>query len=213
MASFSRKTVIALTDVSRMQLDHWDKSGIVRPSGRTGIGRGTRKEYTFKDLVALKTAKRLRDEGISLQKIRKALSHLRKHFPEVEAPLAELRFITNGVDLFILTQDEGVILDALKRGQLVFSFAIGEIIEGLKGELKQLAVPKEEKITIAGRQFTVVLTPDLEDGGFTVTCQEIQAAITQGETEQDALDNIRDAIELCLKVEAEVRDRKGVQAG
>lgn len=58
-----------------------------------------------------------------------------------------------------------------------------------------------EKITVAGRQFTVVLTPDLEEGGFTMTCREIPAVISQGETEQEALDNILDAIELCLEVE------------
>jgi DNA-binding transcriptional MerR regulator len=202
-AGFGAKVVKEITGVSRMQLQHWDRTGIVRPSIKIGAGKGSRREYSFKDLVQLKVAKRLREEGISLQKIRKALEYLRKNFPDVKAPLAELRFLTNGVDLFILTDRPEVILDALK-GQFVFSFALGEMISGLTGAIKQLAVPKEERVMVQDKQFTVVLTPDLEEGGYTVTCKEIPAAISQGETIQEAIDNVTDAIELCLEAEEEL---------
>lgn len=198
---FGKKAVIALTEVSGRQVEHWATTGVVRPS-IPAAGKGTRRGYSFKDLVALRVAKRLKDEGISLQKIRKALAYLRKNFPEVKEPLAELRFLTDGKDLFVLTDDPSVALDALKR-HFVFSLALGEIIAGLQGELKKLAIPKEEKLKVAGREFTVVLTPDLEDGGFTVQCREEPAAISEGETEQEALDNIIDALELCLKHEKE----------
>lgn len=210
VAGFGAKVVKDITGVSRMQLQHWDRTGIVRPSIKIGAGKGSRREYSFKDLVQLKVAKRLREEGISLQKIRKALEYLRKNFPDVKAPLAELRFLTNGVDLFVLTVDPQVILDALK-GQFVFSFALGELIDGLKGSVKNLEVPIEEKVFVGENQFTAVLKPDLEDGGYTITCNEIPAAISQGETIQEALDNLVDAIELCLEAEAEMRNSR-VQA-
>lgn len=210
-ATFGSKMVVELTKVSMRQLDHWDKCNVIKPSARTGAGKGSRREYSFRDLVALKVAKRLRDEGISLQKIRKALAYLRKHFPEMEALLAELRFVTNGVDLFVLTADPSEILDALS-GQFVFSFALGKAIEELKGELKELVVQKEERVTVAGKPFTCVLTPDLAEGGYTVTCKEIPAAISQGETEQEALDNIMDAVELCLEAEKALEARKKAQA-
>lgn len=205
VAGFGAKVVKDITGVSRMQLQHWDRTGIVRPSVKIGAGKGSRREYSFKDLVQLKVAKRLREEGISLQKIRKALEYLRKNFPDVKAPLAELRFLTNGVDLFVLTVDPQVILDAL-RGQFVFSFALGELIDGLKGSIKNLEIPREEKVFVGEREFTAVLKPDLEDGGYTITCEEIPAAISQGETIQEALDNLVDAIELCLEAEAELGD-------
>jgi predicted RNase H-like HicB family nuclease len=203
---YGRKIVLALTGLSRMQLDHWAKSGIVRPS-KAGGGKGTRNEYSFKDLVQLKVAKRLRDEGIRLQRIRKALVFLRRNFPEIEAPLSELRFLTNGVDLFVLTQDPQVMLDALK-GQLVFSLALGELIEELKGQVNQLAAPKEEKILVRGKPFTLVLTPDLEEGGFTVTCKEIPGAISQGETEQEAIDNVTEVLEEHFEYVEERKARK-----
>ncbi len=44
------------------------------------------------------------------------------------------------------------------------------------------------------------------DGGFVVECLEIPGCISEGETEEEALANIREAIELCL----EVRREKGL---
>jgi DNA-binding transcriptional MerR regulator len=204
---FGRKAVIALAGISKMQLEHWDKRGIVKPSVKAGVGKGTRREYSFQDVVALKVARRLREEGISLQKIRRALAWLRKNFPDVRQPLAELRLVTDGVNLFVLDRDPGKILDVLKGGQFVFSLALGQLIEGLQGEIKKLATIKEEKVMAHGGQFTVTLTPDLEDGGYTGQCREIPGAVSQGETEQEALDNIIEVLEEHLEYE------RGRQAG
>jgi len=192
---FGKKTVIALTGVSGRQVDYWATKKVVRPSIKEAFGKGSRREYSFKDLVALKVAKKLRDEGISFQKIRQSLSWLRKHFPDLKQPLVELRFLTDGETIFVLDRDREKILDTLHKGQLVFSLALGEIIEGLRGELKTLATPKKEKVMAADKEFTVAITPDLEDGGFTVQCREIPAAISQGGTEQEALDNIAEVLE------------------
>ena len=204
---FGKKAVLALTGVSGRQVEHWATTGVVRPS-IPAAGKGTRRGYSFRDLVALRVAKRLKDEGISLHKIRKTLTFLRKNFPENKEPLAELRFLTDGDSIFVVDRDPQRILDTLKGGQFVFSLALGEIIEGLKGELKKLATPKKEKVMVEGRTFTAVLTPDLEASGFTVQCQEEPAAISHGETEQEALDNIIDALELCLEHEKELQSAK-----
>lgn len=192
--AFGKKTVIALTGVSGRQVDYWATEKVVRPSIKDAAGKGTRREYSFKDLVALKVAKRLRAEGISLQKIRKSLAWLRKHFPDLKQPLAELRFLTDGETVFVLDRDPQKILDTLKGGQFVFYLALGEIIEGLQGELKKLATPIEERVMVEGQEFPVILIPDLEDGGYTVQCKEIPAVISQGETQQEALDNITEVL-------------------
>lgn len=52
-------------------------------------------------------------------------------------------------------------------------------------------------------RYPVVITPDLEDGGFVVECPAIPGCVSQGETIEEALENIRDAIEGCLAVLAE----------
>ncbi|MEW6659167.1 MAG: MerR family transcriptional regulator [Thermodesulfobacteriota bacterium] len=204
--TFGKKTVEALTGLTYRQIDYWASTGVVIPFG-PAAGKGSRREYSFKDLVALRVAKKLKKDGISLQKIRKSLAWLRKQdeFKDLRQPLAELRFVTDGETLFVMNveKDQEKIIDALKQGQLVFSVALGKIIEDLQGEVKQLAKPRETRVRVDNRPFTVVLTPDLEDGGFTVQCVEEPAAISEGETEQEALDNIIDALELCLKQEKE----------
>lgn len=47
--------------------------------------------------------------------------------------------------------------------------------------------------------FKVLLEPDEEVGGYVVTCPVLPGCYSQGETVEEALANIREAIELCLE--------------
>jgi predicted RNase H-like HicB family nuclease len=47
--------------------------------------------------------------------------------------------------------------------------------------------------------FTVVLSPDEDTGGYSVTCPALPGAVSQGETRDEALSNIREAMELWLE--------------
>lgn len=47
--------------------------------------------------------------------------------------------------------------------------------------------------------FKVLLEPDEEAGGYVVTCPSLPGCYSQGETVEEALANIREAIELCLE--------------
>jgi predicted RNase H-like HicB family nuclease len=49
-------------------------------------------------------------------------------------------------------------------------------------------------------RFKVILRPDLEDGGFNVSCPALPGCHSQGETETEAVANIQEAIEGCLEV-------------
>ena len=49
------------------------------------------------------------------------------------------------------------------------------------------------------RRYTAILTPDVDDGGFTVTVPALPGCITEGETMDEALSNARDAIQLYLE--------------
>jgi len=50
----------------------------------------------------------------------------------------------------------------------------------------------------------VMLRPDEIDGGFVVECPDIPGCISQGETIQEALANIGEAIQGCLEVRREL---------
>jgi len=47
--------------------------------------------------------------------------------------------------------------------------------------------------------FKVLLEPDEEVGGYVVTCPALSGCYTQGDTIDEALTNIREAILLCLE--------------
>ncbi len=48
-------------------------------------------------------------------------------------------------------------------------------------------------------KYNVILTPDLEDGGYTVTVPALPGCISEGDTVEEALANISDAIALFLE--------------
>ncbi len=47
--------------------------------------------------------------------------------------------------------------------------------------------------------FKVLLEPDEEVGGYVVTCPALPGCYTQGDTIDEALENIKEAILLCLE--------------
>ena len=51
---------------------------------------------------------------------------------------------------------------------------------------------------MTAKGFQVVLEPE-DDGGYVVTCPIIPGCYSQGDSLREALDNIREANELCLE--------------
>jgi len=47
--------------------------------------------------------------------------------------------------------------------------------------------------------FKVLLEPDEEDGGYVVSCPALAGCYSQGDTVDEALKNIKEAILLCLE--------------
>jgi predicted RNase H-like HicB family nuclease len=53
-----------------------------------------------------------------------------------------------------------------------------------------------------GMKFTVILEPEAE-GGYSVVCPTLPGCVSQGDSLEEALANIREAILLCLEVRRE----------
>jgi len=107
-----------LTGVSRRQLAYWRQTGLVEPSEVTEGGHG---RYTFHDLIALRTAKRLIDSGVSLQRIRRSIASLIQFLPTINKPLTEVSLVATG-DV-VLVFSEGAAFDALSGQEWVFPVA------------------------------------------------------------------------------------------
>jgi len=206
--NFNTKTVSKIAGLSNRQIDYWDRTHFIKPSVSEASGYGSVRLYSFNDLIQMKVAKTLLDKGVSLQQIRKAITYLKKNMPEVAKPLAEMRFLTDGATIFVLTKDKKEIIDTLKSGQLVFAIALGEIVEGLKGEIIALQKERKYDVTVKGEKYPVLLHPDTEDGGFWIECPSLPGCASQGETVEEALEMIKDAITGYLEVSKEKKSQR-----
>ncbi len=206
--NFNSKTVLKITGLTMRQIDYWDRTHFIKPSVSEAAGYGSVRLYSFNDLVQTKVAKTLLDKGVSLQKIRKAIIYLKKNMPEVKKPLLELRFLTDGETIFVLTRSEKKIIDTLRSGQLVFSIALGEIVEDLKGEVTAIQKERRYSVTVRGKKYSVTLHADTEDGGYWIECLSLPGCASQGDTVEEALEMIKDAIKGHLEV---LEEEKGLK--
>jgi len=99
---YSIQQVMGITGVTRRQLVYWHKTRLVIPSCRT---KGGHARYSFTDLIALKTAKRLIDAGLSVQRIRDNITSLLNFLPTCKEPLAELSLVATGDVILVLHQN------------------------------------------------------------------------------------------------------------
>lgn len=200
IVNYNTRVVSKITGLSVRQIDYWDRTHFIKPSVSEASGYGSVRLYSFNDLVQLKVAKTLMDKGVNLQKIRKALNYLKKNMPEIKKPLAELIFLTDSDTIFVLTKDKKVIIDTLRSGQLVFSIALGAIVENLKGQIVDLQKEKRYQVTVSGKRYPVILHTDTEDGGFWVECPSLPGCASQGDTIEEVLEMIKDAIKGHLEI-------------
>ena len=208
MNTFNSKTVSKILGIPLRVIDYWDRTNFIKPSVHEASGYGSIRLYSFTDLIQFRVAKFLRGQGLSLQKIRKSLNFLRKHLPEIENPLVQLRFLTDGETIFVLTNKNSEIIDTLKKGQCLFAIAIGELINDLKGKTSKMTRDRVYMVNLLKRRFEVILHPDLEDGGYWVECPELPGCSSQGDSVEEALDMIRDAIKGHLEVQEDLKKEK-----
>ena len=69
----------------------------------------------------------------------------------------------------------------------------------------------KEKVTVEGKEYEVILTPEIEDGGYSIVCPALRGCRSQGDTKAEALAMIRDAIHLWLKTNRELSTRRALK--
>jgi len=115
-----------LAGCTRSQVDYWRRIGLVQPISGSGPNR-----YAFRDLVALRVARSLLDAGLSLHRVRRALTYL----VESGDDPAGLRIVTDGQTVWAC-RDDGQILDALRSGQLALFVAVDRFVEEIEAEVR-----------------------------------------------------------------------------
>ena len=130
-----------IVGISYRQLDYWARTGLVKPGLRDAAGSGTQRLYSFRDLVHLRVIRNLLDAGVSLPKIRKAISYIAN---ELRTPLEKVTLLSDGNSIFAATSEREIV-DVLGRGQGVFGIALGRVYEELTGALRTLGLSAGER--------------------------------------------------------------------
>ncbi len=141
---FDIDQAVCLTGCTRSQLRRWEKTGVFAPS--LVSGDGGRAAYSFLDLVELRALKRMLDAGIGVRKVRRTLDFLREEL-RMERPLAQCSLVTDGSTVFRICEDTGQVMDTLKKGQLVFAVALGDIAAEISCRIRELQRDREEFIS------------------------------------------------------------------
>jgi hypothetical protein len=106
--------------------------------------------YSFRDLVALRVVRSLLDNGMSVQRVRRAWDYLRRT-AGLEEQLAEVKLITDGQSIFRVAQDEGELIDALREGQLAFFVAIDRITHEVEDDVTRFELDRERFLELLRR--------------------------------------------------------------
>src|SRR6266699_2745220 len=75
---YTTAEVAQMSGFSVRQIAYWAKQGIIIPSVQHARGSGTRRRYSFDDLLQLRFVRQLRNRDWSVQKIREAINKLRE---------------------------------------------------------------------------------------------------------------------------------------
>jgi DNA-binding transcriptional MerR regulator len=118
--SFSAVEASRIADVPYGSLDYWARTKLVIPSIAEANGTGTERRYDFKDLLALRAVKELRQRGISTQALRQAVEYVR----EVRHPLSECRFLAIGKTIIWVKAEDEIVSVARNPGQGTFAFMV-----------------------------------------------------------------------------------------
>jgi DNA-binding transcriptional MerR regulator len=135
-AGYRGPTACAAAGITYRELDYWARIGLVEPSVSGGRDSGSRRLYSFRDVLVLKVIKRLLDSGISLEQIRAAVHHLREHGLE---DLTQVTLMSDGISVYECTSADQV-YDILAGGQGVFGIALGRVWQEIEGELAELPI-------------------------------------------------------------------------
>ncbi len=201
MRTYTSQEACRLAGVSYRQLDYWVRQMVIKPT-QGARGSGSARGWSATEVVQLRVMSELREAGVSLQKIRRAVSWLRKALPRVAAPLADLSLVTDGKRIFYLSPNPGKLVDVLAEGQLVLTVPMGDALREVGKEL-----PKAKAQDLAYYDLPEVVEPG-ESGYFVGYCPVLRGCVAQGRTREDAQANLKKAIASYLSVLQEMAEEE-----
>ena len=98
--AFTSKQACYLSACTSHQLRYWDKVGLVSPTIQSSNGKpGVPKLYSFRDIVSLRVIKTLLDNGMSIQRVRRAWKYLTRN-GNLQDQLSEVKLVSDGETIY-----------------------------------------------------------------------------------------------------------------
>jgi DNA-binding transcriptional MerR regulator len=114
--SFSGTQTAKIVGITYRQLDYWARTDLIKPSIEEAKGSGSRRRYSYRDLLELRVIKTLLDAGIRLESVRDVFSYLRQH---VTTDISSANIVIQGTSVVLCEDDQ--LIDLLKSGQGVLN--------------------------------------------------------------------------------------------
>jgi DNA-binding transcriptional MerR regulator len=123
-----------LTNVTYRQLDYWARTGLVTPSITPATGSGSKRSYSYADVLEVKVIKSLLNAGVALTRARQAVECLRG---ALGADLASSSLVLSDAGS-VLAHDDGELVDLMRGGQGVFNIVpLAGVVAELSTTLRQ----------------------------------------------------------------------------
>jgi DNA-binding transcriptional MerR regulator len=137
--------VCRLTGVTYRQLDYWARTDLVTPSITPANGSGSKRSYSYSDVLEVKVIKSLLNSGVALTRARQAVECLRN---SLGADLASSSLVMSDTGS-VLAHDDGDLVDLLRGGQGVFNIVpLANVVAELTTMIRQannLTLEKEHR--------------------------------------------------------------------
>ena len=124
----------------------YKRQGLVSPTIQSSNGKpGVPKLYSFRDIVSLRVIKTLLDNGMSIQRVRRAWKYLTRN-GNLEDQLSEVKLVSDGETIYTVEDDK--VFDALKSGQLAFFETIDEVTKEVREDVSKFELDKERFLNL-----------------------------------------------------------------
>ncbi len=138
---FSGKRTAEIVGITYRQLDYWARTNLIRPSLADATGSGSRRRYSYRDLLELRIVKQLLDAAIKLETVRDVFKELRARVGE---DITSANLVIDGASVS-LPLDDGELLSLVKKGQGVLNIMnLGQCQSDLDARIVELRGDDEE---------------------------------------------------------------------
>ena len=131
VSTFSGTQACDIVGITYRQLDYWARTQLVRPDVHEATGSGSRRHYSYRNLLELRVVKSLLDAGIKLESVREVFNYLGQ---QEQADITSAHLVISGSSVILCQGDD--LIDVVRRGQGVLNLLpLAQVKDQVDGQL------------------------------------------------------------------------------